>query len=482
MGGPESDMKIDLNDIVNISEDEFKNQILSWIEERGISRQLQSKLRADLFEHFNRTHLGRQMAEQHSLVHRIVLSPLILVLNTLVADFLYAEDCHFTLSVFANEVPYKNTLPNFEATPARTQFRFTESELKDIFEAIGISKENEKVVRQFYSNPVENGSSELLNRSLLYYVFRAITRQTQTEPNNDNGKSKPSKIKSRNPSAPLASSTQQSFSSSVSIEPYRKCSDGCKRSWNRHDKFHVSSRYFKYVNQYLDILSDRLNEVLKAVHEKPQKQNKISADTISQESSLKKDLRKMVDNINRLTKSKRKSKQFQDILNSIEKLSATVDKCSRNMENLIQMAKINSKSKHNDSPVESSSSSNNRKDRLKDMDYATWLKELKTSVNGKKFIDRLESSIQKIMDKERSNMQKLYDEKTNNYRMLIRLHYKQKYDVENKNGKPAESQPVEVSSADKISTDSTEKELANSLAAKAIEKEHHVDQIVQSAK
>lgn len=482
MDGQDSDMKIDLNDIVNISEDEFKRQISSWIDEQGISRKLQSKLRADLFEHFNRTHLGRQMAEQHSHVHRIVLSPLILVLNTLVADFLYAEDCHFTLSVFANEVPYKNTLPNFEATPARTLFRFTESELKDIFEAIGISKEKEKVVRQFYFNTMENGSSELLNRSLLYCVFRTVTGQTQTEPHNVNGKSKPLKMKSKKSSTPLASSTQQSFSSSVSIEPPQKCAD-CSRFRTKHDKFHVNSRYFKYVNQYLDILSDRLNEVLKAVHEKSQKPNKTSADTISQESSLKRDLRKMVDNINRLTKSKRKSKQFQDILNSIEKLSATVDKCSHNMVNLIQMANINSKSKHGDNLVESSSTSNNRKDRLKDMDYATWLKELKTSDNGKKFIDRLESSIQKTMDKERSNMQKLYDEKTNNYRMLIRLHYKQKYDVENKNGKPTELQSVEPeNSADKISTDSTEKELANSLAARAIEKEHHVDQIVQSAK
>lgn len=481
MGGRDSDMKIDLNDIVNISEDEFKRQISSWIDERGISRKLQSKLRADLFEHFNRTHLGRQMAEQHSLVHRIVLSPLILVLNTLVADFLYAEDCHFTLSVFANEVPYKNTLPNFEATPARTLFRFTESELKDIFEAIGISKGNEKVVRQLYSNPIPNGSSELLNRSLLYCLCRTIANQTQTDRNHDNGKAKPFKMRSKNSSTPLATSTQQSFSSSVSIEPYRKCSDS-KRFRSNYDKFHISSRYLKYVNQYLDILSDRLNKVLEAVNEKPQKQNKTSADTISQELSLKKDLRKMVGNINRLTKSKGKSKQFQDILNSIEKLSATVEKCSENMENLIQMATINIKSKNNDNLVESSSFSNNRKNRLNNMDYVTWLKELKTSDNGKKFIDRLESSIQKAMEKERTNMQKLYDEKTNNYRMLIRLHYKQKYDGENKSGKPAESQPMEMSSADKISTESVGKELADSLTAKAIEKEHHVDQIVQSAK
>lgn len=63
-----------------------------------------------------------------------MLSPMILALNTLVAEFLYAQNCHYSLSVFATEVPYKNTLPEFEK---RDKFRFNRSELNEIFSALG---------------------------------------------------------------------------------------------------------------------------------------------------------------------------------------------------------------------------------------------------------------------------------------------------------------------------------------------------------
>lgn len=59
----------------------------------------------------------------------MVLSPLVLVINTLVAEFLYAQNCHFSLSVFSSEVPYKNVLPDFEKI---NKFRFDSVELDDI--------------------------------------------------------------------------------------------------------------------------------------------------------------------------------------------------------------------------------------------------------------------------------------------------------------------------------------------------------------
>lgn len=54
---------------------------------------------------------------------------MVLVLNTLVAEFLYAQNCHFSLSVFSSEVPYKNVLPDFEKSK---KFRFDAAELDDI--------------------------------------------------------------------------------------------------------------------------------------------------------------------------------------------------------------------------------------------------------------------------------------------------------------------------------------------------------------
>lgn len=59
----------------------------------------------------------------------MVLSPMVLVINTLVAEFLYAQNCHFSLSVFSSEVPYKNALPDFEKAK---QFRFASAELEEI--------------------------------------------------------------------------------------------------------------------------------------------------------------------------------------------------------------------------------------------------------------------------------------------------------------------------------------------------------------
>lgn len=59
----------------------------------------------------------------------MVLSPMVLVINTLVAEFLYAQNCHFSLSVFSSEVPYKNVLPDFEKV---SKFRFDPMELDEI--------------------------------------------------------------------------------------------------------------------------------------------------------------------------------------------------------------------------------------------------------------------------------------------------------------------------------------------------------------
>ncbi len=72
---------------------------------------------------------GRQIAAQYQQSQRMVLSPMVLVINTLVAEFLYAQNCHFSLSVFSSEVPYKNVLPDFEKV---NKFRFDSVELDEI--------------------------------------------------------------------------------------------------------------------------------------------------------------------------------------------------------------------------------------------------------------------------------------------------------------------------------------------------------------
>ncbi|XP_031627765.1 uncharacterized protein LOC116343696 [Contarinia nasturtii] len=482
MNSANIDEKINLKDIMAISEDEFKQQITAWINERGISNKLQSKLRADLFEEFSTTKLGRQMSEQHQQAHRIVLSPLLLVLNTLIAEFLYTEDCHFTLSVFANEVPYKNTLPNFEATPPRQQFQFSQSELNDIFEAVGISKQDTKIVREFYMNRTTGDNEDFLNnKSLLYCIVKTLitqidsARSEKVNPKLEN-KTKSTKVRpSTSATIVPSSSSQQSFNGTSYSEQKHSAR-------HKYEHLNISSRYFKYLNRYLDILSDRINDMSKSLaHKRSSKKMQRIVDSSSQEQSLKKDLRKIIENINKLTKSQNKSKRFQSVLNSIERLSASVEKCNGKLEDLLTAIDIQTK---NSETIEKKLSDVNKVDRLSRMDdYVSWLRELKNSEHGKKFIDRLEVSLQKTMEKERENLEKLYEEKNNNYRMLIRLHYKQKYDANKSEHESAERIDKENSSPiDKYTPDDTEKILAESLAARALEKEQHVDHIVHAAK
>lgn len=526
----EVEEKINLKEIVDISEDEFKKQISAWIDERGISRKLQSKLRADLFEQFNRTKLGRQMSEQHQQAHRIVLSPLILVLNTLVAEFLYAEDCHFTLSVFANEVPYKNTLPNFEATPSRQLFRFSEAELNDIFEAIGISMQNEQIVRDFYIN-LGSGGQEVLNKSLLFCIVKTLItqvdsgrggksekhhhqhqeRKTAREKKTKTSYENKSKTPSKSSAATITSSSPQSLNTSAQTNTKNSSRQSYRPKYERFN----SSRYFKYLNRYLKILSDRVNDMSRTLTEKHsgKKSYRSAVDSSTQEESIRKDLRQIVANINKLTKSQHKSRRFQDVLNSIERLSVNVEKCSGKLGDLLNMVDLKTKNESMEKrdeygkkdmenekrpekmgrPNEIGNKANqmdgmayrNQVDRFGNMDYCNWLRELKTSENGRKFIDRLEKSLQKTLEKERENLEKLYEEKTNNYRMLIRLHYKQKYES-NKIGTEKKvdgaGEKEDSSLIDRFTPDNTEKILAETLAARAIEKEQHVDHIVQTAK
>lgn len=50
--------KVNLDEIQNIPEEEFKKHLLEWIDEVDISKELHSKLRSDLFQKFGKTTLG----------------------------------------------------------------------------------------------------------------------------------------------------------------------------------------------------------------------------------------------------------------------------------------------------------------------------------------------------------------------------------------------------------------------------------------
>ncbi|XP_053685584.1 centriole and centriolar satellite protein OFD1 [Sabethes cyaneus] len=151
-------------DLDRITNSEFREQIKTWIEERGIHESLQLQMKKDLIDQISRTALGRKMSLKLQTHQGIMLSPLVLVLNTLVAEFLYTQNCHFSLSVFSNEVPFKNTLPDFTKSG---HFRLSRIELQEIFEALGIVHSSE-LIEKYESKPKQSG------KSLLYIIFKSM--------------------------------------------------------------------------------------------------------------------------------------------------------------------------------------------------------------------------------------------------------------------------------------------------------------------
>lgn len=465
--------KVNLSEIANISEDEFKKQLLAWIDNRGVSRTLQSKLRAELFEHFNRTQLGRQIAVQHQKSHRIELSPLVLVLNTLVAEFLYAENCHFSLSVFSAEVPYKNTLPDFEAVTAAVHgpFRLSERELKDIIEAIGMSKSNAKTIQKFYAS-IDNGNGvgrNAMGKSLLYCIFKIMLTGTG--------------VKDKTNAADGVEEVTKEPIVNVDTNSSAKCAN-CSLSEKKFKKYQISSRYFKYLNRYLDILSERVRDMsqsLAEIHsENPLKRKSVAESSAALESNVKKALDRIIENVNHLTKSKRKSKKLTDFLQSIDRLSTNLEVCASNMARLL-VTVTNECGDLKRPRTESEKMGNSV-----DVDYCTWLQELKTSGNGRRFVARLEASLQKTLAKEQETIERVYKEKMETYRMLIKCHYKQKYA---KNGKGSHmdasiTKSVEAPKQAKkgIASIDSNQVLLNTLKHAATEKEEYVDRIMQTAK
>lgn len=71
-----------------------------------------------------------QVSQQQNF---LLLSPLGLALHTLVAEFLYEQNCHYTLTVYSSEMPHRHALPDFENS---VRFRFSEQERQQLLSAV----------------------------------------------------------------------------------------------------------------------------------------------------------------------------------------------------------------------------------------------------------------------------------------------------------------------------------------------------------
>lgn len=114
---------------------------------------------------------------QQNVNQYIVPPTAILALNTMVAEFLYSQNCQFTLSVFATEVPFPSALPDFESAKNVFPYRFRQDQLKDLLRSFALSQQSEKDVQSKYSKP----TNDHINTSLLFILLESLCHSEAKE-------------------------------------------------------------------------------------------------------------------------------------------------------------------------------------------------------------------------------------------------------------------------------------------------------------
>uniref|UniRef100_A0A182NSY3 cysteine--tRNA ligase n=1 Tax=Anopheles dirus TaxID=7168 RepID=A0A182NSY3_9DIPT len=334
-----------LGDVEDIDSAELKTQLKNWIEEEGIEANIQLQMKKNLIDKMSRTALGKKIALKLQTQHGIVLSPLVLVLNTLVAEFLYTQNCHFSLSIFTNEVPFKNTLPDFTRS---SKFRLNRTELGEIFEALGI-EHYDGLVEKYEKFGTDQGS-----RSLLYIVFKSVLSAVKTQ-------------------------------------------DEKLRRLQRHDRRKATARTMlkqlevEKLHRNVEKLLHRVKAVAKAIAElernqqatipgDPGEHNKPAGEDDSAHS-----LRVCSENVSKL----------------VERLES----CTKMFEQLIDSVRLQRNEDIREEVAEAETNAQpDRKPNEKRKTYTEFLHELKTTEHGKKYVAKLQKQVAKLLDKEKQQM------------------------------------------------------------------------------
>lgn len=288
---------------------------------------------------------------------------MVLALNTLVAEFLYAENCHFSLSVFCTEIPFRNTLPDFENLQ---HFRFTESEICEILEAVYGTTKYEKNVQNKIIKDYEGN----VHSSLLLMILKHVLSSAGIEdPANKSQKSPKLQKKSKS-------------SESLTV------GDG-KKSSHYETKAKKSTNKLHYVNKYLITLSNKvqcMSRQLYQLQHQQQQQPKIlprprSFKSTSQHSliNLNRSLEIITGNLKKMALTKRKNKRIDVIVKAIEAMSNQFEKCSANFEKISTNVLA-----HNENILKREMSTT-----MPEKSYSDWLNELRSSKHGQRFLDKV---------------------------------------------------------------------------------------------
>uniref|UniRef100_A0A182T8E6 LisH domain-containing protein n=1 Tax=Anopheles maculatus TaxID=74869 RepID=A0A182T8E6_9DIPT len=366
-----------LGDIDEIDSGELRTQLKNWIEEEGIETNIQLQMKKNLIEKMSRTALGKKIALKLQTQQGIVLSPLVLVLNTLVAEFLYTQNCHFSLSIFTNEVPFKNTLPDFTRS---SKFRLNRAELGEIFEALGI-EHYDGLVQKYEKFGTDHGS-----RSLLYIVFKTILSAVKTQ-----------EVKLRH--------------------------------LQRLDKRKASARtMFKQLeveklHRNVEKLLHRVKAVGKAIVELEK----------CQPPANETDAKHQQSNLEQITKPEddQSARSLRVCSESVSKLVERLESCTKMFGQLIETARqqrvadVEDKleAEEQEEPAELGDKLAG-KPKEKRKTYTEFLHELKTTEHGKKYVAKLQKQVAKLLEKEKQQLEAKYGKELRN----LELQYEEKLD------------------------------------------------------
>uniref|UniRef100_A0A1A9WVP0 Uncharacterized protein n=1 Tax=Glossina brevipalpis TaxID=37001 RepID=A0A1A9WVP0_9MUSC len=351
--------------------------------------------------------------------YRLTLSPLILALNTLVAEFLYAQNCHYTLSVFCTEVPFRNALPDFERM---RNFRFNEYEIADIWEAIIGSSLN---LKGLYKSLVRNYFDDR-NNSLLLLILKYLLRQRPEEllkrtvdvqtdfiqmTNNNNNNMNNN---NNNNNHRKLTATQVSDCASTSSSKKLK-----KR---KETSFHQFKRYLETLSKNVYEMNSKFDEV---VNRKPAQRVRQLSKSVRRRDywALSRNLQKITENLKQTSVVKRKNKRMQVIAAALENLTAQFSLCADSFRQLwLQKNEQEAKeAKRSENLIEKQTETD-----IREKSYTDWIYEMRNTSNGKKFLNRVDSSLRKALAQHKDQLENEMKIKWRHIKGLMKLHYKEK--------------------------------------------------------
>ncbi|XP_012156444.1 uncharacterized protein LOC101448790 [Ceratitis capitata] len=437
MANADMDMRANLTDLSKIPVKEFEKHFRDWMERDDVARSLQAKLRTDLISNFNKTALGRQILAQTTTTitgggtQRLTLSPLVLALNTLVAEFLYAQNCHFSLSVFCTEVPFRNTLPDFESAQ---HFRFSCEEIKEILEAVFNKSPQDSPFKNIISKKYENNK----NISLLMVILRYLLRQKE-----DYAKRvaalKPGTINEGTQTVEKDAHTHEKGKFSPPSDSREPC---CSKT-------EIPSSNIRYLNKYLMILSTKVKEMSEQLADLRHKRSNLPGTRLARSvrtrryDKLNHSLERIMSQLKQMTHTKRKSKQVGAVVSAVDSLATQFSKCvdsfrsvsreliaSNEKRSLLQQV-MPKKTELTQAAVQVDLSYRRangveQKKIVEERSYTDWVHEMRHTKNGQKFLDKIEVSLKKALNKQRELLRKESEEKLRHQKEVLRIQYKEK--------------------------------------------------------